>query len=103
VVVRDGETIILGGLISSTEISTEDGVPVFKDIPIMGTFFKTEGSEIKRRELILVISTRIVNAEGSYDDFNEAFKTRFFAAADYIDEQLDNENVKYWNKKHEIK
>ncbi len=98
VVVKDGETIILGGLIETVEVDGESGVPVLKDVPIMGNLFKTQGTQIERRELILIISTQIVNAEGNYDDFNHTFKNRYFAAAKYLDEQLEDDKLKEWKK-----
>jgi len=100
IVIRDGETIILGGLIDSIESESESGVPVLKDVPIMGNLFKAQSKQIKRRELILIISTEVVNAEGSYDDFNNNFKNRYVAAARYLDKQLDDRNVKNWNKSY---
>ncbi|MDX2504212.1 MAG: type II secretion system secretin GspD [Gammaproteobacteria bacterium] len=98
VVVKDGETIILGGLIETVEVDGESGVPVLKDVPIMGNLFKAQGTQIERRELILIISTQIVNAEGDYDDFNNAFKNRYYAAAEYLDEQLSDDKVKEWKR-----
>ena len=88
VVVKNGETIILGGLIESVEAEGESGIPILKDVPLMGNLFKSQGSQIERRELILIISTTVLNAEGDYDAFNNAFKARYHAAAYYLDKQL---------------
>lgn len=98
VVVKDKETIILGGLIETVEVDSESGVPILKDVPIMGTLFKSQGTQVERRELILIISTHIVNAEDDYDDFNNTFKNRYYAAARYLDEQLDDTNLRDWKK-----
>ncbi|MCU7968592.1 MAG: type II and III secretion system protein, partial [gamma proteobacterium symbiont of Bathyaustriella thionipta] len=90
VVVRDGETIILGGLIETVEADGESGVPVLKDVPLMGNLFKSQGTQMERRELILIISTKIVNPEGDYDDFNNTFKNRYYAAASYLDKEMSD-------------
>mgnify|MGYP001546369910 FL=1 len=89
VVVKDKETIVLGGLIDSIEANGESGVPWLKDVPLMGNLFKSQGTQVERRELILIISTQIVDAEGNYDDLNNSFKNRFHAAATYLDQQLE--------------
>jgi len=89
VIVRDKETIVLGGLIDSIEVNGESGVPWLKDVPLMGNLFKSQGKQVERRELMLIISTQIVDAEGDYDDFNNSFKNRFHAAATYLDQQLE--------------
>lgn len=95
VVVRDKETIILGGLIDTVETESEQGVPVLKDVPLMGNLFKTQSTNTSRRELILIISTQIVNADESYDAFNEAFKSRYNKAAVFLDKQLLKTNKEY--------
>jgi general secretion pathway protein D len=89
VIVRDNETIVLGGLIDTFEVSSEAGVPWLKDIPLMGNLFKSQGKQVERRELILIISTQILDAEGDYSDFNNSFKNRFHAAATFLDQQLE--------------
>ena len=99
VVVKDGETIILGGLIETVEVEGESGVPLLKDIPLMGNLFKSQATEMERRELILIISTRIVNPEGDYDSFNNAFKNRYYAAAEYLDEQMSEDKLKKRKRK----
>ncbi|MCU7799173.1 MAG: type II secretion system secretin GspD [gamma proteobacterium symbiont of Lucinoma myriamae] len=99
VVVKNGETIILGGLIETVEVDGESGVPLLKDVPLMGNLFKSQATQIERRELILIISTRIVNPEGDYDDFNNAFKSRYYAAAEYLDEQLSDDKTKKRKRK----
>ena len=99
VVVKDGETIILGGLIETVEVDGESGVPVLKDVPLVGALFKTQSTQIERRELILIISTRIVNPESDYDDFNNSFKNRYYAAAEYLDEQLNDDKLKKRKRK----
>lgn len=99
VVVKDGETIVLGGLIETVEVDGESGVPVLKDVPLMGNLFKSQGNQIERRELILIISTQIVNPEGDYENYNNAFKNRYYAAAEYLDEQLDDDKLKKRKRK----
>ncbi len=101
VIVRDKETIILGGLIESIEVDGESGVPILKDVPLMGYLFKNQGSQVERRELILIISTNILNANDNYDDFNNAFKGRYYAAASFLDEQLEDDNRKRLLNKHD--
>ena len=92
VIVKSGETIILGGLIESVEAEGESGIPVLKDVPIMGALFKSQGSEMERRELILVISTNILNIDDDYDEFNALFSQRYRAAAQYIDKEISYQN-----------
>lgn len=59
--VRDRETIILGGYIRSNKSKTSSGVPLLKDIPLLGAAFRSKGSDFKRSELIVLIRPTVLN------------------------------------------
>jgi general secretion pathway protein D len=58
--VRDRETIILGGFISSERTKTSSGVPLLKDIPILGALFRSSSSDNERRELMVLIRPTVL-------------------------------------------
>ncbi|KOO14397.1 type II secretory pathway protein [Vibrio xuii] len=58
--VKDGQTIMLGGLISSDERKRVSGVPVLQDIPLLGALFRTERNERVDKELRIVIKTTLL-------------------------------------------
>lgn len=60
VVVRDGETAVIGGLISEAETTLRNGVPVLKDMPLLGPLFRYESKTKKKRELIIFVTPKIV-------------------------------------------
>lgn len=60
VVVRDGETAVIGGLISEAETSQRSGVPGLKDMPLLGPLFRYESKTKKKRELIIFVTPKIV-------------------------------------------
>jgi hypothetical protein len=60
VVVRDGETAVIGGLISEAETSLRNGVPVLKDMPVLGPLFRYETKTKKKRELIIFVTPKVV-------------------------------------------
>jgi type IV pilus assembly protein PilQ len=60
VVVRDGETAVIGGLISNTETSLQTGVPVLKDVPLLGPLFRHESKSKGKRELIIFVTPKLV-------------------------------------------
>lgn len=55
VAVQSGAEIVLGGLISSNRQTGKDGVPILKDIPILGAAFTSNGVKDQRRTELLVI------------------------------------------------
>lgn len=60
VAVKDGETIILGGLIRSAKTKSKSGVPVLKDIPGLGALFSTTSENPTRRELMVLIRPTVL-------------------------------------------
>jgi general secretion pathway protein D len=58
--VKNGNTIILGGLITNSTSDSGSSVPVLSDIPILGYAFKHEGSSKTTSELVFVITPRII-------------------------------------------
>ena len=60
VVVADGDTVVIGGLIGETESTTESKVPFFGDIPVLGWLFKSSSESVRRTNLIIMLTPHIV-------------------------------------------
>jgi|YNPMSStandDraft_2_1061718.scaffolds.fasta_scaffold00372_19 type IV pilus assembly protein PilQ len=60
VVVSDGETIVIGGLIHDSESEYEYKVPFLGDVPMLGYLFKKKGKERNRMELLIFVTPKIV-------------------------------------------
>ncbi|MCC7230739.1 MAG: type II secretion system protein GspD [Fimbriimonadaceae bacterium] len=58
--VRDGETIILGGIIRNNVTSTVKKVPLLGDIPILGNLFRSTDKSNVKTELLVFLTPRIV-------------------------------------------
>ncbi len=61
--VRDGQTLILTGVISSTDIAAVSKWPVLGDLPLIGQFFRRSSSDRKKNELVIMVTPRIINDE----------------------------------------
>jgi hypothetical protein len=60
VIVRDGETAVIGGLIQEVETGIKNGIPVLQDVPLIGGLFRFKNTTKKKRELIIFVTPRIV-------------------------------------------
>lgn len=60
VAVRDRETIMLGGFISKRHAISKSGVPILKDIPILGKLFSANSDNDERVELIILIRPTVL-------------------------------------------
>jgi type IV pilus assembly protein PilQ len=62
VLVRDGETIVIGGILKDTKSTSESGIPWLKDVPVIGWFFKNMKWQKDYEELIVFITPRVISA-----------------------------------------
>jgi general secretion pathway protein D len=69
-----GNTVLLGGLISSERTDDDKGVPLLKDVPLLGNLFKTRNDKRTRRELLVLITPYIINDAQDALDLTESFK-----------------------------
>ena len=60
VAVDSGQTLALGGLIEDTNSKVTRKVPVLGDIPILGLAFRDKDDDIERRELLILITPRVI-------------------------------------------
>ncbi|MCL6270730.1 type II secretion system secretin GspD [Sansalvadorimonas sp. 2012CJ34-2] len=63
VLVDDGKTLVLGGLISEEEKIAHDGVPLLSDIPLLGGLFRSKKVEKEKRNLIVFLKPTILRDE----------------------------------------
>ncbi len=60
----DGQTVALGGLIREDVQKVQDKVPLLGDIPIAGRLFRSNVDQKLKRNLIIFVTARLLDAEG---------------------------------------
>ncbi|MGL5385078.1 MAG: DNA uptake porin HofQ [Enterobacterales bacterium] len=60
VTVKDGETIVLGGIFQRQSTQAAEKVPGVGDVPLLGTLFKRSSKQHKRRELVIFITPTLI-------------------------------------------
>ena len=76
VTVRDNETVVLGGLITTRDEVREQKVPLIGDIPILGRLFSNEKTETKHTELLVILTPRVVRTVEDYRELSLAERDR---------------------------
>jgi len=67
--IKDGETLVLAGLIKETETQTTQKMPILSDLPFIGAFFRGNSNNKSREELVIVVTPHIVkDNDDSVDD-----------------------------------
>jgi len=76
VVVQSGESIALGGLIRDNVTKTRNGIPILKDIPVLGALFGRTADLQGRTELIIVLTPRVVSSSPEAVQVTRELKAR---------------------------
>ncbi|HJO92225.1 MAG TPA: hypothetical protein QF753_02395 [Victivallales bacterium] len=63
--IYDGESIVLGGMITEQSSFAEDKYPVIGDIPLVGRLFKSKIESINKINLLIFVSARLINPDGT--------------------------------------
>jgi general secretion pathway protein D len=76
VAVADGETIVLGGLISDDIADNKNGVPFFYQLPIIGALFGATAKTDIKTELVILITPRVVKSKQDSRVISNEFKRK---------------------------
>ena len=60
VMVEDGQTAVIGGLIRTNDSKVRKGVPLLKDLPLLGFLFRSENTVRQNRELLIFVTPRLM-------------------------------------------
>lgn len=63
VLVQDGQTAIIAGLIRRVESTLDSGIPVLQDLPILGALFRHSSKTNNSRELVIFVTPKIVTGD----------------------------------------
>jgi general secretion pathway protein D len=66
-VVRNGQTVVIGGLIEESSDVIESGVPLLKDIPLLGYLFKNRTTRRVRTELAIFVTPHVIVTDEDAD------------------------------------
>ncbi len=79
--VNSGETIAIGGLIQDVDRKRESGIPILKDLPIIGMLFKRTENSRTRSEVVFFLTAKVVDSTNRKDAANPASPNSVGASA----------------------
>ncbi|NJD91761.1 MAG: type II secretion system protein GspD [Geobacter sp.] len=85
VIVKDQETVAIGGLISETENITESKVPLLGDLPLLGWLFKSKGVSRSKTNLILLLTPRMISDGRDLAETTSKQRDRFSEASKKVE------------------
>ncbi len=65
VIVHDGDTLVLGGLVQDKTLQGEQKLPYLSDLPVLGFFFRGKSREVKQSSLLVFVTPDIIDSTGA--------------------------------------
>lgn len=75
-VVQDGQTLVIGGIITENARKSRAGVPYLMDIPFLGQLFRDTTDNAVRTELVILITPRVIRNQQEADNVTDAFMNK---------------------------
>ncbi len=75
-VARDGQTILIGGLMQTTRERTRTGVPLLKDLPVLGYLFGSRTYKTEKKELLIAITPHVIKSQQQADQLTHEFMNK---------------------------
>lgn len=76
VLVQNGDTLIIGGLIEETLKHTDNGIPFLKDIPLIKYLFSNRTDSLSKTELMITITPHVISTDEDAQAITEGFQRR---------------------------
>ncbi len=74
IMVQSGATVMLAGLMQESVDRTETGIPVVRKVPVLGELFKQSEDHAVRRELIVLITPRVIRASNQIENITRQLR-----------------------------
>ena len=83
--IANGETLVLGGIMTEQYTSTSSGVPLLEHIPILGWFFKSKTRQVSRDHFLIFIAPRLLESNSTSKDVDVYTDYKLHQAQENID------------------
>lgn len=88
-IVRDGQTIVISGILRSEESNIKRKVPLLGDIPLLGLLFTSTDKAIRSTELVAFITPLVVDNETRLDEINQPYRRRLGELRDELGNEVN--------------
>ena len=79
--VENNQTVVLGGLVSSTESENESKIPILGDLPVIGALFRTSSKTTRQSDLMVFLTPHIID---DYEDMVQVMKVKEAQRQEFI-------------------
>jgi general secretion pathway protein D len=84
-VVQNGDSLLIGGIIQETTSRGRSGVPYLMDLPVVGRLFRSDSDSVRRVELIVLLTPKVIRNRGEALQVTQEYKDRLWDVVDEIE------------------
>jgi general secretion pathway protein D len=92
--VKDGETVVIGGLVRNRTARSETKVPILGDIPLVGALFRTRSDRVEKSNLVLVLTPHIIRDQ---TDLRAIFERKMQERQEMLDREAIFSEAQKWS------
>lgn len=94
--VKNGQTILMGGMIDKNTATIKSGVPFLMDIPVFGNIFKYQKDTTRKTELLIIITPFVIESEDVLDQYVRTFEERMERLRPHLHEPIGDNPRQQW-------
>ncbi len=91
VLVKNGDSVVIGGLLRDNVTETASKIPLLGDIPILGWLFKSQTKDVIKTNLLLFLTPTILK---EYGDYRKIFDKKLMERQDFLDANYSGKDTK---------
>ena len=92
-IVRDNETMVLGGLVGTTQSHTENKIPILGDLPLVGALFRSTSDKDRKTNLMVFLTPHIIDDP---DDMYEIQRVKEAQRTEFLRRFYGKSRDQYW-------
>ncbi len=92
-IVRDQQTVVIGGLVRDSVVERQTKIPVLGDLPVLGALFRQSTKTVQKTNLLLILTPYIVRNQ---DDLRAIFERKMQERQEFIDRYLVFSDDREW-------
>ncbi len=98
-IVRDQQTVVIGGLVRDSIVNGETKIPILGDIPVLGLLFKSTKKTKQKTNLLLVLTPYVIRDQ---DDLRAIFERKMQERQEFLDRYFVFNDTAKWEPPHDF-
>ncbi len=91
-IVKEGESLLIGGYVRDVNEASESKVPLLGDVPVLGGLFRFRNGNVERKERLIMITPRLLKTSGDHGEDGNAFENGLNTGDTWVSRTLNQQS-----------